>query len=167
MKNIIYLLIFVFPFLMGGCSSKKDIIEPIKPTHIISESEAQEITGCDNLKLEYGAVVDMGENTYKASYLSEPLGEADPVIVTIIYPSETITETDIKEIYEKGYDSRHSKRRIEGIGDRAYVSFPAINILMGGHLIKITAGSGETKEQLETLINLGKRAVNNFELYYN
>lgn len=165
MSRTRYLLLLIPVLMLMGCFGGEPKTEPIKPVQLISQSEAEQICG-SSLTLQYGAVVDMGNNTYTASYYSEPVGKADPVIVTVIYPSNEITETAIKQIYEDGYNSRDSKRRIDGIGDDAYVAFPSLSILKGGHLIKITAGSGETKEQLNMLIDLGKKAVENFENYY-
>ncbi len=158
--------IFVFTILIiSGCSTKEADVPPVKPTDIISESEAELAVGDADFSLEFDAVVDLGDNTYKATYLTNPLGSGDPVIVKVIYPSGELTEGDIKNKFNESYSSRVNKRKIEGIGESAYVAFPSLNIYCKGHFITITAGSGDTQKQLDLLINLGKTAVNNLENY--
>lgn len=161
MKRTLLAVFVICLVFMAGC--KKDVMqESVKPTDIISKTEAQAVVG-DGYKLilEYDAVVDSGNNTYKASYISETLGEGDPVIVEVTYPSETLSKNDIKKIYFKSYDNRVNKRKISGVGSEAFVAFPALNILEDGHLIRITAGSGDTREQLDMLLSLGRIAVDN------
>lgn len=157
-----FLLVLVFA---GGCKNNKTL-EPVKPTNVISLSEAQKAIGDEyELELEYDAVVDLGNNTYVATYISNPLGSGDPVVVEVMYPSEELSGSDIKKIYFSSYDNRVNKRKIKGVGSEAFVAFPTLNILEKGHLIRITAGSGDTKEQLDLLLSLGNIAVNNLHNY--
>ncbi len=151
--------------ITAGCGKKDADVPPVKPTDIISEAEAEFAVGGADLSLEFDAVVDLGNNTYKATYLTNPLGEGDPVIVKVVYPSPELTDGDIKNKFNNGYTSRINKRKIEGIGESAYVAFPTLNIYDRGHIITVTAGSGDTQKQLDLLINLGKTAVTNLEKY--
>ena len=151
--------------IIAGCEKKDANVPPVKPTDIISEAEAEFAVGGTDLSLEFDAVVDLGDNTYKATYLTNPLGGGDPVIVKVVYPSLELTEGDIKTRFNDGYSSRVNKRKIEGIGESAYVAFPTLNIYDRGHIINITAGSGDTQKQLDLLISLGKTAVANLDNY--
>lgn len=167
MKRALLTVFAICSVFISGCK-KDDIPEPVKPTDIISKAEAQAVAGDGyELILEYGAVVDLGNNTYKSSYVSEVLGKGDPIIVEVTYPSETLSRNDIKKIYFKSYDSRVNKREINGIGSEAFVAFPTLNILEDGHFIRITAGSGDTREQLDMLLSLGRTAVGNLQKYLN
>ena len=151
--------------ILCGCSAKKSDVVPVKPTDIISEAEAESALGGVDLNLEFDAVVDLNNNTYKATYLPDPIGSIDPVIVKVIYPSEELSEGDVKGLYNEAYASRMNKRKIEGIGESAYVAFPSINIFDRGHFITITAGSGDTQKQLDLLLSLGKTAITNLDKY--
>ncbi len=165
MKKVLLTAITLCFMFVCGCKNNKTS-EPVKPTDVISLSEAQAVVGDKyELVLEYDAVVDLGNNTYKATYISNPLGAGDPVIVEVMHPSDEFSGSDIKKIYFSGYDNRVNKRKIKGVGSEAYVAFPTLNILEDGHLIRITAGSGDTKEQLDILLNLGNIAVNNLHNY--
>ena len=165
MKNVFLVACAMSLVFAGGCKNNKTL-EPVKPTNIISLAEAQTAVGDEyELELQYDAVVDLGDNAYKATYISTQLGAGDPVIVEVMYPSEELSSSDIKKIYFSAYDNRVNKRKIKGIGSDAFVAFPTLSILEDGHLIRITAGSGDTKEQLDLLLALGNVAVNNLHEY--
>lgn len=167
MKKVI-LTAFIFALMLVSGCKKENALVPVMPTDIISEAEAEAVIAEDyDIILEHNAVVDMGNNTYKASYISEPVGAGDPVIVEVTYPSESLSGSEIKKLYFKSYDSRVNKRKIEGVGSEAFIAFPTLNILEEGHLIRITAGSGDTREQLDMLLSLGQTAVDNLRSYLN
>lgn len=164
MFKVLFAVVIATTLLLCGCSDGKEMM-PVKPTDLICEEEAElAVCGAD-LSLEHNAVIDMGNNEFVASYYGEPLGSADPIIVSVIYPSAELSESKIKKIYTDSYSLRDNKKKIRGLGAGAFVAFPTINIYEDGHLIKITAGSGDTKEQLDLLISLGQTAVNNLHTY--
>ena len=165
MKRLFCSLLIITLLIFCGCSKNKSDVPPVKPTDIISEAEAELALGGIDLMLEFDGVVDLGDNTYKITYLPTPLGSNDPIIVKVIYPAADINEGDIKSLYNQAYASRVNKRKIEGMGESAYVAFPSLNILYKGHFVTITAGSGDTQKQLDLLLSLGKTAVNNLEKY--
>ena len=165
MRKALLLLVAATVCLLFGCSKEKDEPTPVKPTDIISESDAETAVGGHDLSLEHNAVIDMGNNTLKVSYYPEPLGSFDPVTVVVTYPGGDLTENDIKDLYTESYLLRDNKKKIRGIGAGAFVAFPAISIYEDGHLIKITAGSGDTKEQLDLLLSLGQTAVDNLHKF--
>ena len=164
MYKMLVAVMFVTSLLLCGCNDSKELA-PVKPTDLISEKEAETAMGGADLVLEHDAVVNLGNNEFVASYYGEPLGSADPVIVSVIYPSAELSEPQIKEMYTDSYSARDNKKKIRGLGAGAFVAFPTINIYEDGHLIKITAGSGDTKEQLDLLISLGQIAVDNLHTY--
>ena len=165
MRKFFVNLLLIPLLILSGCSKDKSDVPPVKPTDLISETEAEFALGGTDLSLEFNGVVDLGDNTYKITYLPTPLGSDDPVIVKVIYPSDDLNEGDVKSLYNQAYSSRVNKRKIEGIGESAYVAFPSLNIYDRGHFITITAGSGDTQKQLDLLLNLGKTAVNNLDKY--
>ena len=161
-----FAVLFVLSFfVISGCDDKKVETAPIKPTDIISKAEVEKVLDGADVILEHGAVVDLGNNVYKASYLPNPLGSGDPVYVTVMYPSNNLSANEIKKIYTDSYSVRDNKKKIRGIGDGAFVAFPSLNIYEDGHLIKITAGSGDTQQQLDLLLELGQIAVKNLHTY--
>ena len=165
MKKFLLITFALCMIFIGGCKNKKPLA-PIKPTDILSLAEVSSAVGDEyDLELKYGAVLDLGNNTFKATYASNPLGSGDPVIVEVMYPSEELSGSDIKKIYFSAYDNRVNKRKIKGVGSEAFVAFPTLSILEDGHLVRITAGSGDTKEQLDLLLSLGNIAVNNLHEY--
>lgn len=165
MKCFWYNIPLILILILCGCSAKKSDVIPVKPTDIISEAEAEFALDGVDLNLEFDGVVDLNNNTYKATYLPDPLGSVDPIIIKVTYPSKDLSDGDIKDLYNQSYASRVNKRKIEGIGESAYVAFPSLNIFDRGHFITITAGSGDTQRQLELLLNLGKTAINNLDKY--
>ncbi|MBP3362085.1 MAG: hypothetical protein J6N52_14645 [Clostridia bacterium] len=166
MNRFFILILAISAMLMCGCDKKEVVVPPVMPTDIISEEDAKAaIGGKYELKLNYDAVVSINDNSYKASYLAEPLGSGDPVFVTVTSPSEELPESSVKELYESGYEGRTKKKKVEGLGNAAYIAFPSINIYQNGYLIVITAGSGDTQEQIDLLISLGKTAVENLDVF--
>ena len=165
MRKALLMLVTMTVCLLFGCSNNKDEFKPVKPTDIISESDAEAAVGGQDLFLEHNAVVDLGDNTYKASYYPQPIGSFDPVTVIVTYPGGGLSLNDIKNIYTESYSLRDNKKKIRGIGAGAFVAFPTITIYEDGHLVKITAGSGDTKEQLDLLLSLGQTAVDNLHKF--
>lgn len=161
----LFVILFVISLFTVGCVKVESDPVPVKPTDLISESEAEAAVGDCDLMLQYDAVLDLGDNEYLASYYAEPLGSVDPVIVSVTCPSKEFTNNEIKKLYTDSYSARDNKRKVRGLGAEAFVAFPTLNIYEEGHLIKITAGSGDTQEQLDLLISLGQTAVKNLHIY--
>lgn len=165
MRIAVFTLITIICVLAGGCG-KKTTFYPVMPTDILSEKEVEVAIESEfDYFLEHEAVVDLGNNTYRASYYPDPLGSDDPVIVEVTIPDENLLRSDIKNLYLKSYDSRINKRKIDGVGEDAFVAFPTLTVYDRGYLICITAGAGDTKEQLDTLLTLGQKAIRNFHNY--
>lgn len=165
MRKALLMLMAVSVCLLFGCSKNKEELKPVKPTDVISESDAEAAVGGQDVFLEHNAVIDMGDNTFKVSYYPVPVGSLDPITVIVTYPGGDLTENDIKDLYTESYLLRDNKKKIRGIGAGAFVAFPNITIYEDGHLIKITAGSGDTKEQLDLLLSLGQTAVDNLHKF--
>jgi len=166
MKKILIYFAAALVIFTGGCGKKEpEQIPAAMPGDIISEEDAEKAIGNEyDLVLNEDSVYKVDKGIYRAEYLPNPLGKNDPVLIEIVQPGND--SEAVKEMYDKGYESRTQKRRIEGIGDSAYVSFPTIHIYEKGYLIEITAGSGDTQGQLDLLTKLGKKAVKNLDAYY-
>lgn len=166
MNKFFVIVLLISAMLMCGCNKKETVIPPVMPTDIITKEDAEAAIGGNyELKLNYDAVVCIDDNSYKASYIAEPIGSGDPVFVTVTSPSESLPESSVKELYKSGYEGRTKKKKVEGLGEEAYIAFPSINIYQNGYYIVITAGSGDTQEQIDLLISLGKTAVENLGMY--
>ncbi len=165
MQRIFAIVLMFVVTMISGCHKSDKVIAPVKPTDLISEQEAEAFVGGKDLVLDHNGVVDTKDNTYTAIYVTNPVGKGDSIVISVTYPSSQLSESEIKKIYADNYSKRDNKKRIRGIGSGAYVAFPSINIYEDGHLIKISAGSGDTKEQLDLLLSLGQTAVRNLDAY--
>ena len=83
MRKFFVNLLLIPLLILSGCSKDKSDVPPVKPTDLISETEAEFALGGTDLSLEFNGVVDLGDNTYKITYLPTPLGSDDPVIVKL------------------------------------------------------------------------------------
>lgn len=164
MKKILLCIVCVLLLSLSGCG-EPEVILPAMPQDILSEAELEAAINNEyDLVLKDNTVIDMGGGTYKAVYLSEPIGAGDSVTVMLAQPP--VEGGSLKSRYNEGFDSRIQKKRVENLGEDAYVAFPTIHIYERGYLIEITAGSGDTQEQLDLLLGLGKKAVDNLTLHY-
>ena len=162
MKKIILVLLMLFAALLGGCKEKAEIPAAM-PTDLLSADEVKSAVGDENnYTLDGGAIIDMGGGTYKAVYLTDPIGAGDSVTIELTQPQENVS---VKDKYQKNYDARTQKKKVQGLGESAYVAFPSVHIIEKGYLIDISAGSGDTEKQLELLVRLGKTACEKLDLY--
>jgi hypothetical protein len=115
-----------------------------------------------NINLDGGASVTDG-NESTATYLSDPIGSGDPVIVQVINPTDAVSPEDIWNNYESNRISRSSAEFVEDIGEDAYIAYPSIHVFDRGCEIVITAGSGSDDGQSALLEKLAQTAVSNIE----
>lgn len=162
MKKFILIISVIFVVMLGGCKEKIEK-SPAIPTNILNESAVASVIGGETeYVLNGNAVVDLGGGAYRAVYLTNPAGKGDSVTVELTQPSDT---NSVKDKYTEGYNARSQKKKVQGVGENAYIAFPSIHILEKGYLITISAGSGDTKEQLDLLVNLGQTACANLDAY--
>ena len=112
--------------------------------------------------LEGNAPVRNG-NSATAIYRSEPIGQGDPVIVTVTQFNESVAEETVWYEYDYIRVKRPSAEMISGLGQDAFIAFPSIHIFDRGCHIQITAGSGADENQRNLLLNLASVAVQKFE----
>jgi len=162
--KLLFFVVSCFIMLLTGCGKEAVVIPPVMPTDVITQADADSAAGGKyKLKLNHNAVIELESNIYKAEYLAEPLGSGDPVVVTVTSPYAEITKDDIKEEYKNEYKTRLNKRKVEGLGDGAFLAYPSLYIYQDGYMIEISAGSGNSDEQKELLIELGKKALENLQ----
>lgn len=164
MNKILVLYLVLVCCFLGGCSEKY-VPASIAPADILTLEDVETAVGNCEYTLEFDAVVNKDNNTYVLSYLPVNFGAGDPVFVEVTYPYSDIKGESTKKMYDDCYESRVNKQKVEGIGEEAFVAFPSITIYKNRLLLKITAGSGDTKEQLDLLLSLGKLAVKNMDTY--
>ena len=133
MKLLLFLIATVM-MLLTGCGKEAVLIPPVMPTDIITLADAQNTTdGTYKLKLNYDAVVEISDNVYRAEYLADPLGSGDTVLVTVTSPYGSVTSNDIKEMYKSEYKARLNKKKVEGLGNGAFLVFPSLYIYNDGY----------------------------------
>lgn len=98
-------------------------------------------------------------NKSTAFFRSELIGQGDPVIIEITQYSDTVPKEDVWYEYDNDRIKRTSAQTVENMGEDAFIAFPSIHIFDKGCYIKITAGSGNTEEQRNTLMSLAATAV--------
>ena len=138
----------------------------------IPSADATEIITLDDAKNaienKYDLILDGGNsvtdgNISTASYLSNPIGSGDPVIVKVINRTDKISADDIWNDYENTRILRTSSELIDGIGEDAYIAYPSIHVYDRGCEIIITASSGSGDEQKAVLESLAKTAAAKIE----
>ena len=126
---------------------------------LISLEEAQSAVGDSyTLQLDGGAVVTEG-NTTTASYVADPIGDGDPVIVKLVCCNASATPDDVWAGYENTRVSRSGSKFVDNIGEDAYIAYPSIHVYSRGCEIIITAGSGSDDGQDDILKKLASTAV--------
>lgn len=98
-------------------------------------------------------------NKATALYRSEPIGQGDPVIVEITQYTDTVAKESVWYEYDNERIKRSSAEAVSELGEDAYIAFPSIHVFDRGCHIKITAGSGSSEEQKNTLLTLARTAV--------
>lgn len=138
-------------------------IPQVDPAQILSEADISEAIGNSYaVRLEGGASARSG-NEATASYYADPLGNGDPVIVSVKQFTDTVSKDDIWNNYDGERIKRSSSELIEGIGEDAYIAFPSIHVYDRGCEIIVTAGSGSDEGQENLLKTLAEKATANFE----
>ena len=126
---------------------------------LISLEEAQSAVGDSyTLQMEGGAVAKEG-NTTTASYVADPIGDGDPVIVKLVSYTSSFTPDDVWAGYENTRISRSASKFVDNIGEDAYIAYPSIHVYDRGCEIIITAGSGSDDGQDDILKKLASTAV--------
>ncbi|MGN0150762.1 MAG: hypothetical protein ACI4C7_11020 [Clostridia bacterium] len=138
-------------------------IPEINPLDILSAEDVYAGIGYAYAPVLEGGTFIRDGNKATATYRSEPIGQGDPVIITITQFNESVTKESVW--YEYDYDRvmRTSAEIVQGLGEDAFLAFPSIHVYDRGCHIEITAGSGSTDEQRNLLINLATTAVSKFE----
>ncbi len=148
---------------LAGCGGGNDQdtavqdIPRVSPDMLISAETASAAAG-NTLSLSGEGIVSDG-NKLTAVYVTDPVGAADGVTVSIEQFSDTLSTTDIWNEYENARILRTDNEKIEGIGADCYVAYPYIHIYDRGCHISISAGSGSDEGQKALLTNLGTTAA--------
>jgi len=87
-------------------------------------------------------------------YRSEPIGQGDTIAVTVEQYNADIAKDKIRSDYDLAKSMRPSAETLPGIGEDAYIAFPAVHIYADGYHISIAAGSGSDEKQRELLVNI-------------
>ncbi|MDD6483780.1 MAG: hypothetical protein PUF72_04290 [Clostridiales bacterium] len=139
-------------------------VPEIDPVSILSPDEVYEA-----LNYEYVPVIDGGliyhDDGYKhyMTYVSDPKGQGDSVRIEVAQYTDTVTPETIWYSFDEAMQKRSDRESVEGIGEVAYIAFPSIHVYDRGCGITISAGSGDSEEQRQLLVNLAQRAVTNLE----
>ena len=122
-----------------------------KPTPIpIPEIDPASLVTVDDVAINAG-YTPVVEPTEVTLYRSEPIGQYDPVKVTVTQFTDTIDYQQIFAQYEQEKAARSTAEVIGGIGQEAFIAFPTIHVYDRGCLIEITAGSGSDDTQRNLL----------------
>lgn len=140
-------------------TSKKNV--DINPADLVTVEDVA-------LNAGYTPVIDeqasgRQDNVATVLYRSNPIGKNDTVTVKITQSTDTVTEEDIKQKFEKDKEKRPSAKPVANLGQDAYIAFPTIHVYDKGCLLEITAGSGSDDKQENMLKNLAITAVGRLE----
>lgn len=111
--------------------------------------------------------VALKESDSTVVYHSEPIGQGDTVKVTVTQYNEVITKDSIRTEYEKIKSMRPTAETLDGIGEDAYIAYPAVHVYMDGYHISVAAGSGSDDVQHELLVNVAKMVEKNLNNILN
>lgn len=138
-------------------------IPEINPLDLVSAEDVYAAVNYAYAPVLEGDTFTRDGNKATAIFRSEPIGQGDPVIITVTQYSDSVPKENVW--YEYDYDrvKRASAESIAELGEDAFLAFPSIHVYDRGCHIKITAGSGSSEEQREMLINLARTAVSRFE----
>lgn len=137
-------------------------IPEINPIEIITPEDVYAAINYAYAPVLDGDAYTRDANKATAFYRSEPIGQ-DPVIVEITQYTDSISKENIWYEYDNDRIKRSSAETIPELGEDAFIAFPSIHVFDRGCHIKITAGSGNTEEQRNTLLTLAQTAVSRIE----
>ncbi len=162
MKKIFLILICVITaFSVCACGGSTEPIPDINPSELITTDELAAMIGYQPM-LDGGAVKQ--DDVFKsAMYVSDPVGQGDPVEIRIYQYNEATPIENVWYSYDTARASRESAEEVAELGESAYIAFPSINIYDRGCYIRITAGSGNDDNQKNLLMSIAKTVVANFE----
>lgn len=141
----------------GGNTTQKVDIAVLTPDAVLPLASAVSATGAELVMADEGIVNDNGMLT--CTYVANPIGSADSVSIGIEQFSDTVTVQQIWNAYEDARVYRSDMEFVQGIGEDCYIAYPFICVYDRGCYIKISAGSGNTEEQKNLLINLASTAA--------
>ncbi len=155
--------------MLCSCGSGGGLFAKPEPTPVPQIDPAALITADDvAVNAGYTPVIEQSQttrtdNTATVMYRSEPVGQNDPVIVTVTQYTDTIGYEQIFAQYEQDKAARTTAELVEGVGQETFIAFPSIHVYDRGCLIDITAGSGSDDTQKNLLKNLAITAAGRLE----
>lgn len=138
-------------------------IPEINPLDLLSSEDVYAAIGYAYAPVLDGDTYTRDGNQATAYYRSEPIGQGDPVIITITQFSNTVSKENIWYEYDNDRVKRATAEAVADLGEDAFIAFPSIHVYDRGCHIKITAGSGDTEEQRNMLLNLAATATAKLE----
>ena len=162
MKRIILVTLSLTAALsLCGCGSKnqKKEIPQIEPTELVTIDDVSAYAG-------YIPVIKEStrdDNRSSVLYVSDPIGQYDPVEVKLIQFNDSMNYQQIFDYYEQQKSMRQDAELLESLGQESYIAYPTIHVYDRGCLIEITAGSGSGDEQEQLLKRLATNAASRLE----
>lgn len=141
----------------NGGQEQKAQIAVLTPDMVLPLTAASGATGTSLVMSDDGVTDDNGMLT--CTYVADPIGSADPVSIGIEQFSDTVTVKQVWDSYEDARVYRSDMEFVQGIGEDCYIAYPYICVYDRGCYIRISAGSGNTEEQKNLLINLATSAA--------
>lgn len=168
MKKFLLILTAVL-MTVGLCScgntkpnEAKAPIPEVNPVEIITPEDVYAAINYAYAPVLDGDTYTRDANKATAFYRSDPIGQ-DPVIVEITQYTDSVPKENVWYEYDNDRIKRSSAEAIPELGEDAFIAFPSIHVFDRGCHIKITAGSGNTEEQRNTLLTLAQTAVSRIE----
>lgn len=153
----------IMAVVIAGCggdtqtNGNTGTVQQLSPDSLITAETASSLTGTTMRMTEDGVVNDNG--TLTVTYVTDPIGQGDSVSVSIRQFSDTVSSSVIWSDYEQARIKRTDMEYVEGIGGACYIAYPYINVYDRGCHIRISAGSGNSENQKNLLINLAATAA--------
>lgn len=138
-------------------------VPEINPLELISAEDVYAAINYAYAPVLDGDTYTRDGNESTAMFRSEPIGQGDPVIITVKQFTDTVSKETVWYEYDSARIKRSSAEMISDLGEDAYIAFPSIHVYDRGCHITITAGSGSTEEQKNTLLNLAATATAKLE----
>ena len=162
MKKIILAVLSVAAALsLCACGSKeqKKEIPQIEPTELVTIDDVSAYAGYIPVIKE----TTRDNNISSVLYVSNPIGEYDPVEVKLIQFNDEMDYQQIYNYYSEQKSMREDAESLESLGQETYIAFPTIHVYDRGCLIEITAGSGSDDTQRQILKQLAVNAASRLE----
>ena len=145
-----------------ACGSKEE------PKKEIPQIEPTELVTIDDVTSYAGYIPVISETTRDGNrssvlYVSDPLGQYDPVEVKLTQFNDEMDAQQILDYYDQQRELRQDSELIGSLGQGAYIAYPTIHVYDRGCLIEITAGSGAGDEQKALLQQLAVNAASRLE----